>query len=218
MSYYFKAVFNLNRPVETKASEERNILVKMAASPNFINPPVDYADFGLALDEQDAALAAAQQGGTLNTAILHSKELVVDNYVRKLKSYVTLVAEGDTEIILSSGFRHTKVRQNGVEMPKVEGVEGVRTDTKGELKIRWKRVKNKAFYEVEVRPTANNSAEAPTPDAPANDNSWSTPQATRPASIVIKDLKSLTYYEVRVRAKGASGYGGYSDIVVLLVI
>jgi hypothetical protein len=41
---------------------------------------------------------------------------------------------------------------------------------------------------------------------------------TQTASIKIDSLKSLTYYQIRVRAKGAAGYGAYSDLLELLVI
>ena len=46
---YYKAVFDLGRPVEVKIPEEKDILQKMQADPQFATPPVAYADFQSAL-------------------------------------------------------------------------------------------------------------------------------------------------------------------------
>jgi len=50
---YYKAVFDLGRPVEVKIPEEKDILQKMQADPQFATPPVAYADFQSALELQD---------------------------------------------------------------------------------------------------------------------------------------------------------------------
>ena len=44
MSYY-KAVFDLYRPIEVKTPEEREIHNKMSVHPDFNDPPVPYAEF-----------------------------------------------------------------------------------------------------------------------------------------------------------------------------
>lgn len=211
MSNYFKAVFAFNRPLEEKIPEERNIHAKMSASPLFATPPVAYIDLLAAIDAQDLAQQQAQQGGTELTAAMRNKEKIVDDMIRQLKPYVTMVADGDTEIILSSGFRHTKPRENGIPMAKVETVEGGSNGITGELKLRWKPVKNKQFYEVEYRPNLDGKL----PEE-VTEEGWES-IATTPANIILKGLKPLTYYEVRVRAKGKSGYGAYSDVVLKLV-
>lgn len=41
--------------------------------------------------------------------------------------------------------------------------------------------------------------------------------STKPAKINVTGLQPLKYHEVRVRANGAKGFGGYSDIVVMEV-
>lgn len=226
MSYY-KAVFNLYRPIEVKAPEERAIYNLMSGNPFFAtDPPVPYADFLIALNEQDTAEENAQFGGQERIELMRTKEKVVDDMVRKYRTFVTLKADGDTNIILSSGFKHTKPRESAGTMAKVEGVKRLNTDISGELKLRWKPIKNVGFYDVQIRPLSDGPSPTPPEPTPPNpvasgqdniDEGW-IPYSTSPASILISGLPTLIYYAIRVRAKGAQGYGGFSDALVVLVI
>lgn len=238
MSYY-KAVFDLNRPIEEKAPEERDIHAKMSTLAIFGTPPIPYADFLAAINEQTVAVDNAQNGGKIEVALMHTKEGIVDDMVRKYRSYVTEVADGDTDIILSSGFRHTKPRASAGDMPKVEGVKRLPTELSGALKLRWKAVRNVAFYEVQVREVVGEvplptpvPPTPPTPPLPPTTDPTYDPRtdedsmvverewlsvSTKPARILITDLKPLTRYEVRVRAKGTKGFGGFSDVVIMVV-
>lgn len=234
MSYY-KAVFNFNRTIEDKAPEERDIHSKMSNHPSFSDPPVPYADLLLAINEQQIAVDNAQNGGRSQIALMRTKERIVDDMVRKMRDYVTDVADGDTDMILSTGFRHTKARSSAGDMPKVEAVRRLNTEISAALKLRWKRVKNVGFYEVDVRliePLKTSPLPIPVPPIPpisgggdtgrgtgsdiVEERPWVT-RATKPANIEIKNLKPLSQYEVRVRAKGTKGYGGYSDVVIMIV-
>jgi hypothetical protein len=101
------------------------------------------------------------------------------------------------------------------------------TELSGTLKLRWKTVNNVAFYEVQVREVVEEKPiPAPPTDVPEEeptteetlvvDGDWM-PVSTKPASILITDLKPLKRYEVRVRAKGTKGFGGFSDVVIMIV-
>lgn len=205
---YFKAVFNLFRPLEAKVPEERNIYALMSLHPLFIDPPLPYADFLAALDEQDAAIAAAENGGRERIASMRAKEGIVDDMVRKYRSFVTVIAEGDKEIILSTGFNHTKVRESAGALPKVTGVKKMPSDVSGTLKLRWKPVDHAGYYEVNYRvvPTTD-------PDTAPWYN-----ETSKPSNIEIGGLTPLKYYEVKVRAKGPKGWGGFSDVLTVLVV
>jgi hypothetical protein len=234
---YNKAVFDLSRPIEDKAPEERSIHKKMSVIPLFADPPVPYPDFLAALDAQDAAVANAQFGGKERISFMRSQEKVVDDMVRKLRTFVTLKADGDKDIILSSGFLCTKPRESSGTPNKVLGVKKLVTDISGAMKLSWNPIKNVGFYEVQIREVEPVKGE-PSPIIPivptsggegADPNAADTlgtvvverqwiPISTKPSTIEIQDLKPLTYYEVRVRAKGAKAFGGFSDILVVLVI
>ncbi len=204
---YFKAVFDASRPLSVKVPEEREIHSKMSTNPLFADPPVLLADYLLALDEQDVAIQNAEFGGIERTAIMRSKARVVDDMVRKLKAFVTVVSDGNTDIILSSGFRHTKPRQSMGDMPKVEGVKRFATDISGQLKLNWNLVKNVGFYEVQVRPLedAENGKIINPESAIANadsgiDDNW-VKYSSSSSRIVIDGLKPLIYHGIRVRAR-----------------
>lgn len=218
---YFKAVFDTSRPLSVKVPEERDIHSKMSTNPVFPDPPVAYADFQLALKEQDTAIDNAEFGGIERTAAKRTAEQKVDDMVRKLRSYVTMVANGNTDIILSSGFRHTKPRQRAGTMPKVSGLRGMNSEKSGELKLNWDPADNAGFYQVQLRPL--HDAEKPTDPNNLNinvgsttDDDW-TDHSTKPSRILIGGLKPLTYYAVRVRANGTKGFGSFSDVLVVLV-
>lgn len=221
---YNKAVFDLYRPIEVKAPEERSIHDKMSVIPLFVDTPVPYADFLAALDAQDAAVANALLGGKERISLMRTQELVVDDMVRKYRNFVTLKADGDKDIILSSGFLCTKPRESSGTPAKVQGVKKLTTDISGAMKLNWNPIKNVGFYEVQTREVVPVKPEPippiPSPGSPTNaviELKW-VPVSTKPASIEITGLKPLTYYEVRIRAKGAKGFGGFSDILVVLVI
>lgn len=233
MSCYYKAVFNLNRSIAEKAKEERTIHAKMSVNPLFPDPPIGYADFLAAINAQTVAVDNAEFGDRENIAIMREKELIVDNMVRKYRSYVTEVADGNTVIILSSGFKHTKPRTRAGDMDKVTGVKNLNSKLSGGLKLKWNPVENVAFYEVETREVVEKSnispalpqAESSNTNEDASNQSglivlereWK-PTGSKGSRIEITGLKSLRHYEVRVRAKGAKGYGPYSDIVIIPVL
>jgi hypothetical protein len=224
MSYY-KAVFVFGRSIEEKAPEERDIHIKMSTDPVFADPPFPYQDLQDAIDEQQTALDNAQDGARSKIALMRTKEGIVDNMLRKLRDFVTHIANGDTDVILSSGFRHTKPRSSAGDMEKVQGVKNLMSEISGGLKLKWKPVKNVSFYEVNVslieqlRSTLNPIL--PNPDSGASsgielEHPWIT-TASKPARIEITGLKPLSQYEVRVRAKGTKDYGGYSDVVIMII-
>lgn len=208
MAMYTKAVFDLYRPLDEKVPEERNIYVLMSVHPLFVDPPVPYADFLAALDAQDAAIAAAENGGRAEIATRRARSLIVDDMVRSYRSVVTVKANGDKEIILSTGFKHTKDREPAGTMPKVAGVKKMPSDVSGTLKLRWNPVKHVSFFEVSYRvvPTTD-------PDTAP----WEK-ETTKPSNIELSGLTTLKYYEVKVRAKGPKGWGGYSDVLTILVV
>ena len=215
---YFKAVFNLGRPLSVKVPEEWDIHTKMSTNPLFDAPPIPYADFLLALQEQDKAIQNAEFGGLERINTMRTREREVDEMIRQYRAMVTVVANGDTAIILSSGFRHTKPRASAGAMPKVEAVKRLNDGVSGQLKLRWKPIDNVGLYEVEVRPLDEKEdpkAEIVVDDI-TKDEIWEA-HSTRPASITITKLTPLLYYAVRIRAKGAQGFGPFSDILVVLI-
>lgn len=207
---YYKAVFDLYRPLEAKIPEEKEILNKMSSDARFASPPVPFTEFQNALDLQDKALAEAQFGGIERTANKRAKELEVDNIMRQYREYVTLVANGNTEIILASGFRHTKTRASSPDMPAVTDLKQITTQVSGQLKIGWKSIPPAKYYQIQIQPQLKTTGPEPLDDA------W-IPYTDQTATTVIDGLQPLSYYHVRVRAKGAKGYGGFSNISIMLV-
>ncbi|MFM1875669.1 MAG: hypothetical protein RL266_1406, partial [Bacteroidota bacterium] len=124
----------------------------MSNDARFASPPVPYLDFQTALEQQDKALSLAQFGGIERTANKRAKELEVDNIMRQYREYVSLVANGNTEIILASGFRHTKARASSPDMPAVTDLKQINTQVSGQLKIGWKSIPPAKYYQIQIQP------------------------------------------------------------------
>lgn len=239
---YYKATFDLGRPVEVKIPEERNILEKMQAVPLFNNPPTPFPVFETALDLQDQRLSEAENGGKALTSALRTQVALVDRMVASYRDYVTIAAKGDKDVILSSGFRPNKERTPAGHMGKVENVKTKFPGISGSIDLSWKPIVGKQFYELELRPAEDPKnppippVVPPTPDptptppagpaapAPENNNipdmrvrTWRLiPWAS--SRVTLTGLTPFVRHQLRIRARGKSGYGEWSDIIEFTVL
>ncbi|HEY1768859.1 MAG TPA: hypothetical protein VGG02_01210 [Chthoniobacterales bacterium] len=80
------------------------IILAMTGNANYTSPLPVLVDVKAANDAAKAALAAAADGGRVLTAIKNAKMAQLVAIVRPLAYYVTVTANGDMAILLSSGF------------------------------------------------------------------------------------------------------------------
>lgn len=196
MSY--TAVFDFKETVEEKNLKLFGIHDKMLADALFPVPPVPYATFLLQINAQKVAAENTFKGGELQTEILRSATRVVERTVRKYRAYVNTTADGDREVILRSGFTPSKDPAPVGDMPKVS-VKWIRSGVgSGSVKLRMEKIDGRQFIEVEVRPSEDGSA-------------WIKVLTTTKLIDQFEGLSSLRRYILRARAKGASGFGDWSD-------
>ena len=86
----------------------RHVISNLLDNPAFPNPYVSLADVKTDVDDFEAAILAAKDGGHTAVSALHDSEEVVDDDFRTLALYVDKMAAGDETKILSSGFHMSK--------------------------------------------------------------------------------------------------------------
>ena len=82
----------------------RNIVAKFISNPVFASSDITPAELTTALDNFEASIGAARDGGHTPIAIMHDNEHAVDKLFRNAAHYVDKIADGNETIILSSGF------------------------------------------------------------------------------------------------------------------
>jgi len=136
----------MNRIVTTfknRQSEISTIAVRvienMENNPDFPDPPPALEQLKKAVPELDRALADAQGGGKLMTAIKDDKKAIVLDLLQELVDYVTTTSKGDRTMMLSSGFIVSSENGSGKQPPSIQNLI-VELGPPGEVTIRAKNV------------------------------------------------------------------------------
>ncbi|MGZ8162844.1 MAG: hypothetical protein ACXWTT_08260 [Methylobacter sp.] len=94
--------------VTEKVAFYRNIIAKLTNNPTYPTPDVSLADAKAAVDNFEAVILAARDGGHTAVSAMHDSEAATDAMFRILASYIDKTADGDETKILSSGFHESR--------------------------------------------------------------------------------------------------------------
>jgi len=184
----------------------RRILKNMDGNANFPTPTPALADVTIKLDEYVDLATQAQFRD--KRAVLYrnqaGNELKV--MLRTLAAYVTMVAEGDASIIVSSGF---EVRNESDPAPPLTvpvDLRATRNSHSGKVELDWASVKNALNYLVEMTTTDPVSSAA----------EWINVGTTSRSKFMVDNLDPGTYYWFRVKAYGRRDNSAYSDPAVVM--
>ena len=137
----------------------------------------------------DAAITAAQGGGTLATAAKDAALQFVIDGLDATAYYCQTTARRDLPTFLTSGFQPASKNQSQSELdaPSVAGVDNARA---GELDVHLSPITNAVGYEVQTSPEGTN---------------WTTVKfSTQARTIALTGLTTGTTVQVRARALGGS--------------
>lgn len=188
--------------LEVKAN---TIIAAMTSNPNFPSPVPPLAEVTTAAAEYSTALLAAKQGGRTEVAIKKQKRTELIKLLTKLASYVTLTANGDRAIMVSSGFDLAKTREPLPPLVKPQVLKVVDGVNPGELKVIIGRVAGARSYMYEY-----------TQDPLTPGSSWTGQNGTL-SKVLFKNLESGKKYWCRVIAYGRNEQLAYSDPVSRIV-
>lgn len=186
-------------------SKTHSIISSMTGNANFPTPVPSMAEVEAAADNFSSALVKAQTGNRVDVADKNAKRETLIDVLRRLGTYVNLIANGDRTVLLSSGFDISKEPQP-VVISKPENLKVENGISSGELLVTVKAVKGAYAYLHEY-----------TTDATMAPNSWVTTNSTT-SKLLLNNLQAGTVYYCRVGAVGSNNQLLYSDVVSRMVI
>ena len=141
-----KAKFNLAMPIPQKLQRIGDIITSMTGNTNFPTPTPDLAVVDAATTDLQKAYQAALDKSLTAKAEQRTKNEELNSLIRQLRDYVNGVANGDEDLVLSSGFEASKVPAPIGPLPQVEDVKGKGGDGDGSVFLRWKSVYGAKSY------------------------------------------------------------------------
>jgi hypothetical protein len=180
------------------------ILVAMTGNAHYPAPLPAMADVAAARNAFLAAMNAAKSGtpGVITRRQLRNQLVVL---LRALALYVQQACNGDTVVLLGSGYPAQRTRQPAGQLPAPVNLRLARGLITGQLKARSNRVAQAGSYQWRYA-----TAAAPTV--------WTFVNPTLGARVAINGLVPGTEYIVQGRAVGSQGPSDWSDAASLMVV
>jgi hypothetical protein len=176
------------------------IIDNMTDNAHFRDPNPTVATLKQATQDYQQSLYDASGRDQKLVAIKNNKRSVLRAILNQMAEYVNGVANGDREILLSSGFKLARSRGEGDDLKPIGELE-VRTDAPEQATVRIKRVPGAKAYIYQY-----------TTGVVTNESVWVTKTITEP-SYTYKGLQSGVKYSFRVIAIGRGEKSVYSPIV-----
>lgn len=155
-----------------------------------------------AKDDLSAASTAANTGGKKDKVIRDQKQDALIALLKQEAIYVTMIANGDTAIMLSGGFDISKIPSPVGPLPKPAKFV-VSSPQKGWLQASPEAINGAKNYQYEYKKVG--------------DNEWRVVPSTK-RRLVLQGLQSATEYLMRVLPIGVSEERAYSDVISAVVI
>lgn len=148
---------NLSRlSLSEKIAKARQIVAALTGNASFPTPTPALAGVTTAVNDLDAAAAAAQaarQDAKAKTTDQNNKEAIVDRVLTQLAAYVESVAGDDQKLIQSAGM---DTRAKGVpqsDLPSLPAaLAATAGDRDGEIDLSWDPVSGAKSYVIEISP------------------------------------------------------------------
>ena len=191
------------------------IIATMTDNPNFPEPwPVQVPSLQVLRDAVAAFQTAVQDALTRDTTKILLRDKAWEYLIHQLLDlvpFVEMIAKGDVNILMSSGFdlckerTHTGSTRTSLEAPA--GFTVKRSELEGELVAHVAKLQGAGSYELQI-------AEGD----PTNEENWHQYAIfTNGSKMVITGLTPGHRVSVRVRGINAAGPGAWSDTVTLIV-
>jgi hypothetical protein len=169
------------------------------------NPLPTLAAVTAAGDTFITALAAAKDGGKLETAIKNGARDNVEGMMRKWGQYIDDTAQGDLEVLLSSKFPLQKPRLPVGIQPAPANLRLIPGKVSGSSTARCDRAAHRVMYEWQ---TATGETAGP----------WENEPPTLSASATFGGYEPGTWLHVRVRSRVTAGAGDWSNVIKIMVV
>lgn len=195
-----------NLSPEKLAQKAMNIETKMGGNPHFPEPVPDLASLAAARVELSEWTEKAQFGDRLAISTRRTKQKALADLIRSLAHYVSLTANGDEDIILSSGF---EIRRKSEPIPPVgvpQALTAKRSTKSGVIELAWNAPVGSVSYVVEMT----------TQDPAATGSEFTYLGTAHRSKFTVTNLAPGTYYWFRVKAIGRGSESGFSDPAMIM--
>ena len=188
--------------LDTKAAA---IINGMTGNVNYPAPVPDLPTVQVALDEYEAALAAAKNGSVEATALKDQKRQKLELLLKQLGAYVQANCKNDLAILLGSGFSANKPNAPIGMLPKPINFKVENGPNSGTLKLSLDKITGANSYLFEFTPAPITAT-----------SSWAVKVGTA-RTYIIESLTSGQQYAFRVAGVGADPTIVYSDVITRFV-
>lgn len=182
----------------------RNLVLALTGNPNFVTPFPSTAVITAAADAaDDAELLYQKTGSRLDRVARDERWAELRTVINDSAGYVTSVCSGNREKILSSSFGVRALPGPPVPLPAPTDVRADQTLVAGEIKVRWRAVRNRKTYMVQW-----------CIGDPLVEANWATLTLTGKVSHTAIGLDRNQTYCFRIIAVGAAGNSPLSDVAI----
>ena len=173
------------------------VFAAMTANAAFPSPPVTLANLQTATSDFTAKVAAAQNGGPMDTAAKNNSRQALLGILRQLAMYVQMNCNNDQAVLLSSGFQAQSTNRASIPLEQPQGLS-LNNGQSGQLVASIDPVRNANMYEGRIKPS---------------DGDWMPSVFTGDSQhITFAGLTAGKNYTAQVRALGGStGQSDWSD-------
>lgn len=181
-----------------------NVIAKITGNAHFPSPPLTQEEYGALRDEYQALIEAATNGSVAAKKARDKKTVEVKDVLRRTADYVRSVANGDAQILATSGYDMAKLPEpiNMVGVPSK--LVAASTDAAGVIQLRWSKTLGARLFRVE-------QAQG---DPAAGETKWNSLGLVGRQSFVVEGLDSYQAYWFRITALGIQSEGLPSDTVM----
>ncbi len=193
------AILKLSRKSVTDIIEKiRMIIGTMTGNANFPTPFPKLDDIGKDVDDLELKYQDAINGGKLKKQLVETALLVVLNDAKALLAYIQSASMGKEDIILSAGVDVKAPRTPIGILPFPTNFRAVFGKHTGEIQLRWKGVKGRVAYPLQIN------------DTPGDDSKWVDLAMPTKQGYLVVNLVSMKTYSFRVATKSTKGTGQWS--------
>lgn len=188
--------------ISEKIARAQQIVSALTGNANFISPQPSLSSVTSAINNLNAAFAAAQTARSdakNKTTIQSQMEEALDGALSQLANYVESISGDDETKITSAGMDVREAKSAVGDLTAPTGLEAAAGDRDGEIDLTWDKVKGAVSYVIE------RSADPPTA------TSWSHAAVATRSQTTVGGLTSGTKYWFRVAAVGTNGQSPWSD-------
>jgi hypothetical protein len=211
--------------VSSKITFARDIVTAMTGNVSFPSPVPALSVITQAAADLENALNNPLMGGVAKTTLVHTKEVYLCDQLTLLAFYVDNTAQGDANLILSSGMPLRAARAASHIPDAPQNLSAVNTTVEGEIRLKWDNVANARVYVIEISDDAAAIQPTPLPSGEPVVNTtarsfitWTQVDIVAHTKYNVTGLTSGIKYAVRVYAVGAKGKSNCSVPVMVKVL